>query len=209
MTDPYSVLGVSPSASDDEIKEAYRNLAKKYHPDQYAESPLKELADEKMKQINEAYDEITNQRRANGGSSYSSNRHSGGYNTVNDSNSGFADVRRLINTNRIADAEEVLNGVPDDRRSAEWYFLKGSVLFRKGWLDEARTHFERAVQMEPNNMEYRNAMNQVTNQGRGVYGGYNPRQGNAGGCNSCDVCSSLICADCCCECMGGDLISCC
>ncbi len=209
MTNPYEVLGVSPDAGDDEIKEAYRNLAKKYHPDQYSESPLKELADEKMKKINEAYDEITNQRKANGGASYSRGG-TASYNTVNESNSGFADVRRFINANRIADAEEILNGVPENQRSAEWYFLKGSVLFRKGWLDEARAHFERAVQIEPGNMEYRNAMNQVMNQGRGVYGGYNPQQQrNAGGCNSCDCCSSLICADCCCECMGGDLISCC
>ena len=64
MTDPYKVLGVSPSATDEEVKDAYRKLAKKYHPDQYADSPLKDLADEKMKEINEAYDAITAQRKA-------------------------------------------------------------------------------------------------------------------------------------------------
>lgn len=67
MTDPYKVLGVSPSATDEEVKDAYRKLAKKYHPDQYADSPLKDLADEKMKEINEAYDAITAQRKAGGG----------------------------------------------------------------------------------------------------------------------------------------------
>ena len=66
MTDPYKVLGVSPSATDDEVKDAYRKLAKKYHPDQYADSPLKDLADEKMKEINEAYDAITAQRKGGG-----------------------------------------------------------------------------------------------------------------------------------------------
>ena len=63
MSDPYKVLGVSPNATDEEVKTAYRELAKKYHPDNYADSPLADLAGEKMKEINEAYDEITNQRR--------------------------------------------------------------------------------------------------------------------------------------------------
>ena len=56
--DPYKVLGVSPSASDDEIKAAYRKLVKKYHPDRYTDSALKEQAAEKIKEINAAYAEI-------------------------------------------------------------------------------------------------------------------------------------------------------
>ena len=86
----------------------------------------------------------------------------------------------------------------------------GSIAYRRGWLEEAKDHFSRACQMDPGNPEYSAALNQAMNQGSGVYGGYRPNANmNAGGCNSCDVCSSLICADCCCECMGGDLISCC
>ena len=77
MTDPYKVLGVSPSATDEEVKDAYRKLAKKYHPDQYADSPLKDLADEKMKEINEAYDAITAQRKSGGSRGYN-----GAYNSV-------------------------------------------------------------------------------------------------------------------------------
>lgn len=210
MSDPYKVLGVSPSATDDQIKEAYRNLAKKYHPDQYGDSPLKDLADEKMKEINEAYDTITSQRKA--GSSYSAGSAGGSSNWggAGRANSNFSDVRSYIMAGRIAEAEQILNGVPPERRNAEWYFLKGSVLYRRGWLEEAKDHFSRACQMDPGNPEYSAALNQAMNQGSGMYGGYNPRGNmNAGGCNSCDVCSSLICADCCCECMGGDLISCC
>ena len=204
MTDPYKVLGVSPSATDEQVKEAYRNLAKKYHPDQYAESPLKELADEKMKEINEAYDAITAQRKAG------NHAYAGGYNPVGgNSSSGFNDVRSLIMSGRIADAEQILNGVPPERRNAEWYFLKGSVLYRRGWLEEAKDHFSRACQMDPGNGEYSAALNQAMNRGSGMYGGYNPNSTMAGNCNSCDLCSSLICADCCCECMGGDLIPCC
>ncbi len=204
MTDPYKVLGVSRSATDEEIKDAYRRLAKKYHPDQYAESPLKELADEKMKEINEAYDAITAQRRGGG--------YTGGQNTVNyrgSGGSGFGDVRSLIMTGRIADAEQILNGVPADRRNAEWYFLKGSVLYRRGWLEEAKDHFSRACQMDPGNGEYSAALSQAMNQRSGMYGGYNANQAMNGSCNTCDMCSGLLMADCCCECMGGDLIPCC
>ncbi len=209
MSDPYKALGVSPSATDEEIKEAYRGLAKKYHPDQYADSPLKELADEKMKEINEAYDAITAQRKAGGGYGGRGGGYSAGYNPVGGRrDSGFNDVRNLIMAGRLADAEQLLNGVPGERRNAEWYFLKGSVLYRRGWLEEAKDHFSRACQMDPGNGEYSAALNQAMNQGSGMYGGYSPNMA-AGGCNSCDMCSSLICADCCCECMGGDLIPCC
>ena len=123
MTDPYKVLGVSPSASDEEIKDAYRKLAKKYHPDQYADSPLKDLADEKMKEINEAYDAIVAQRKAGG----AGRGYGGGYNNVGQNgNSSFSDVRSYIMAGRIADAEQILNGVPPPGAgNAEWYFLKG------------------------------------------------------------------------------------
>lgn len=213
MSDPYKVLGVSPSATDEEIKAAYRELAKKYHPDNYANTPLADFATEKMKEINEAYDTIVSQRRNGGqyqqqpGGDYQNYGYGGGNSYYR--NSGFNDVRNLIMTGRIADAEQILNGVPMDGRNAEWYFLKGTVLYKRGWLEEASNHFTRACQMDPNNPEYRAAMNQVVNQRSGRYGGYNPNMQGTGGCNSCDVCSSLICADCCCECMGGDLIACC
>ena len=213
MSDPYKVLGVSPSATDEEIKSAYRELAKKYHPDNYANTPLAEFATEKMKEINEAYDTIVSQRRnGTGQRQQGSYQQPGRYQNYNNPyrSSGFSDVRNLIMNGRIADAEQILNGVPMDGRNAEWYFLKGTVLYRRGWVEEAANHFSRACQMDPMNPEYRAAMNQMNNQRSGRYGGYNPNmQGSGGGCNACDVCSSLMCADCCCECMGGDLISCC
>ena len=80
MNDPYSVLGVSPDASDEEIKRAYRELARKYHPDNYQNNPLADLAEEKMKAINEAYDAITKQR---------SGRSSGGYQSAYQQQGGY------------------------------------------------------------------------------------------------------------------------
>ena len=120
MNDPYSVLGVSPSASDEEVKKAYRELARKYHPDNYQNNPLADLAEEKMKEINEAYDAIVAQRKAGG----AGRGYGGGYNNVGQNgNSSFSDVRSYIMAGRIADAEQILNGVPPQRRNAEWYFL--------------------------------------------------------------------------------------
>lgn len=194
MKDAYEVLGISRGATDDEVKEAYRQLARKYHPDNYGDNPLSDLAKEKMQEINEAYDAIIRERR------------SGGTNTA--SGTSYADIRNLIRTGRTADAETLLDGVPAPSRDAEWYFLKGSVLYKKGWLDEAFNHFSTATRMDPGNREYRAAYDQLDHQRR--TGAYRPVGGPAaGGCSGCDVCQGLICADCCCECMGGDLIRCC
>lgn len=199
MKDPYSVLGVPKNATDDQIKSAYRELARKYHPDNYTDNPLSDLAAEKMKEINDAYDEIVNERKG-----YSSGS-SGSYNSSAASN--FPEVRNLIKQGRLEQAQEVLDGVQPSMRDAEWYFLNGTVLYRRGWFDSAFTSFATACRMNPNNQEYqaayRNAQNQAGNQ-------YNPyRTAGVGACNSCDCCTNLLCADCCCECMGGDLIPCC
>ncbi len=212
MTDPYKVLGVSPNASDDEIKAAYRQLAKKYHPDNYANNPLADLAEEKMREINEAYDMIQSMRvsRGNGGG----NSSSAGYNSYNNSyNAGeFGDIRRLINLNKIIEADELLEGIPQSGRNAEWHYLKGVIHYKRGWLEEAMKHFQTANRMDPNNMEYTTALNQMMWQRQNARpaGGYRTyTYGGNPGCSSCDLCTSLICADCCCECMGGDLIRCC
>lgn len=199
MRDPYEVLGVSKNATDEEIKNAYRNLARKYHPDNYADNPLADLAGEKMKEINDAYDAIMNGRK--------SGKKSG--TNYNNPNSKFSDVRSLIMQGRLDDAQVLLDGVPLSDRDAEWHFLNGSVLYKRGWFNDAYSNFSTAVRMEPDNAEYRQALNNIQRQGAGGYGNPYRTGSNMGGCSSCDVCSSLICADCCCECMGGDLIPCC
>lgn len=220
MTDPYQVLGVSPSATDEQIKSAYRELARKYHPDNYANNPLADLAQEKMKEINEAYDQIQRQRKQqqqsySGQASANRGYSNAGYSRQSYSGQGrsqFADIRQLLNSNRLSEAEELLEGIPQQRRDAEWYYLRGRVFYVHGWLDQAYSYYTRAVQMNPGNAEYQTALNQLMwqrNTGRpsGGYGDY--RNVQSGGMSGCDMCSGLICADCCCECMGGDLISCC
>lgn len=190
MIDPYKVLGISSAASDEEVKKAYRELARKYHPDHYQGDPLSDLAEEKMKEITAAYDQIMDMRRGGAGAQDPA----GGP-------SQFSDIRRMINSNRIAQAEELLDGVPQASRDAEWYFLKGSVFYTRGWLDEAYRHFNEAVQKNPNNPEYRMALQQMSWQRAH---GSNPGAMPGGMyCSPCNFCTSMVCADCCCQCMGG------
>lgn len=207
MMDPYKVLGVSPNATDQQVKEAYRELAKKYHPDAYADNPLADLASEKMKEINEAYDTIMNMRR-------SGNNQSNRYGSSSSGASQFADIRRLINENRTVEAEELLDGIPPQSRDAEWHFLKGSIQYKKGYLDSAYTYFSTACRMNPTNAEYAAALNTLNYQRMGgTYpgrnGGYRMDATPIVGCSPCDLCCGLMYADCCCECLGGDLIDCC
>ena len=205
MNDPYQTLGVSRNATDEQIKQAYKELARKYHPDNYANNPLSDLAESKMKEINEAYDAIIKERK--GGA----NTGAGG--SYSNPNGEFNDIRMMINQNRLEQAQELLDGVAINKRTAEWYFLNGTVLYKRGWFDDAYTSFSTACRMAPNNMEYRAMLDRLNRQRMGGfnnYGGYNTGSyNNSGGCSACDLCQCLICSDCCCDCMGGDLISCC
>ena len=203
MTDPYKVLGVSPDASDDEIKKAYRALARKYHPDKYRDSDLADLASEKMKEVNAAYEEIQNIRK-NGGSSqssYSNNNSQGGYNYGGGTSKNplYNEIRRYLNDGNIAAAEAKLFEVHEGDRVAEWNFLYGCVLIKKGQYVDAQRYIDIACSMDPYNHEYRAAKDQLRRQAQG-YGGYDsaPRVG----CSCCDICAGLMCMDCLCSCMG-------
>ena len=162
MNDPYQVLGFSESATDDEVKRAYRELARKYHPDNYHDNPLADLAQEKMKEINAAYEEI-NKRRSGGGRTTGAS-YTGGWQQSygsGGSSSVFQQVRAAIQMGDIARAEALLNNTGD--HNAEWNFLKGAVCYRRGWMDEAMRYYQTACQMEPNNPEYQRALNLMRN----------------------------------------------
>ncbi len=202
MNDPYKVLGVSRDASDEEIKKAYRELARKYHPDNYVDNPLSDLVQEKMKEINEAYDQIQKMRAggsSSGGRSYSSDE--GG-----DYTSELYRIRNMVNAGRYSEADITLDSIPQNARNAEWNFLKGCVLAQRGAYYEAARYYETACYLDPNNGEYRRALDILRSRGASHGQPYRTSQSSD---TACDCCSSLICADCCCECMGGDLIRCC
>lgn len=189
MTDPYQILNVPSTASDEEVKKAYRELARKYHPDNYHDNPLADLAQEKMKEINAAYDEI--QRRRSGAGSSSGSRSYGGsqsYTGYSSGNSVYARIRAAINQNDLSTAEQLLSQVSD--HDAEWNYLKGTLCYRRGWIDEARRYFQNACQMDPGNVEYRRALNRVENG----EAGYRPDgyEVYSTGCGN-NVCSKVLC----------------
>jgi curved DNA-binding protein CbpA len=211
IEDPYKVLGVSPGASDEEIKKAYRELARKYHPDNYASSPLADFASEKMKEINTAYDEIQKIRAAaqsgQAGNGYGGSHSSYGY-YDGENGESFKTVREYINAGRYSDADLILNSLPVSARNAEWNFLNGCVLAQKNWFYYAQKYFETACYLDPSNAEYRQALNSIR-YARTDHSARNNKNATDGldSCLSC--CRTLLCLNCCCSCLGGDLFRCC
>lgn len=211
MNNPYEVLGIKEGASEDEIKKAYREQVKKYHPDQYQDNPLSKLAEEKLREINEAYDYLMKNPSPKRQSSYNGN--SGNYGGGNRSwaNQGdgdfFNQVKSHINSGNIKLAEDMLEGSGD--RTAPWYYLKGLIFMRRGWYNEAYNHIQTAVNMDPSNYEYRNTLNRMSNSNNAYRTNSFNRGYNQSNNDLCTICQCLWCSDCCCECAGGDLISCC
>ena len=205
MKDPYSILGVSRDATDDEIKKAYYELVKKYHPDNYGQdNPLKDLANEKMQEVNEAYDEIQ-RLRAGGASSDSGSYYNG--------SGQFNHIRVLINKRRFNEAGKQLASVDKIDRTAEWHYLMSVVLMQRGSVNDAMRELEIACSMDPGNDEYQRAKTMFNNTARGYGSTYygaapNHQRQRSSSDDACDCCMNLICLDCLCECMGGDLIRC-
>lgn len=193
MNDPYRVLGISQNATDAEIKAAYYDAVRKYHPDQYKNNPLSDLAEEKLKEINQAYDEIQ-KLRASANNSHSQSSYAG--------DATYSTIRSKINSGDLNGAEAMLNAM--QAKDAEWYYLKGMVFRMRGWHEEANRFFAQSYSMNPNNMEYARAY-QEGNARSAYYTGRSNRAGDG----MCNCLSSLCLADCCCECLGGDLITCC
>ena len=192
------------TATDEEIKKAYRELARKYHPDNYHDNPLADLAQERMKEINAAYEQITKERSGGnrpGGSGsyggyggYQQQYYGGGQSSV------LQQVRIAIQTGNISRAEALLANYGD--HNGEWNFLKGAVCYRRGWMDEAKRYYETACQMEPDNLEYQQALRYME---RGTRSAYRPEGGEFGTelCGGNDLCWRMCCAYMmCCNCGG-------
>ena len=218
VTDPRKVLGVSETASQDEIKRAYRRKAKECHPDLHPNDPD---AAKKMNELNEAYDMLMNpekyanrqqQQNPYGGNPYGQQ---GGYDPFSDFFGGFgygsyggyqtqgnppqeqagdsdpvrAAIRDIL-AGRYASACSILQNVPSTGRNARWYYLSGVANHGAGNQIQALEHMKRAVQLSPNNATYQALLRQYQQAGQ-TY------QTNASGYNTWAMDPSKLCMSLC------------
>lgn len=224
MQDPYKILETKSTATDAEIKKAFIELKNKYDPDNYEKPNLKQIASEKTKEIEQAFDEIMNKRRLDrlqsGKSTFDSSKsnfsnHDEFSSSNNNSSPDFAYIESLLNLNRLDEAQNLLNSVNENERPAEWFYLKGLLLFKKGWLEEALNFLNAAVRMNPTNKKYAATLQQIRWQRSGNFGPFSHDQTNqqsaypqTSSCSFCDACAGMMCANAICSCcednaMGG------
>lgn len=205
MLNPYSVLGVERGASDEEIKKAYRNLSRKYHPDANINNPNKAQAEEKFKEIQAAYNQIMDERQNGSYSNSYSDNYSYGYNSYGSQGAGSVEMQaaaNYINARQFAAAMNVLYSIPDSGRNGQWYFFASVASQGLGNLNDAREYISRAIALEPSNFRYRQ-FEQSINFSRNwyenrsaSYGYYRPYSGVARWCISMAF-LNLICNLCC------------
>lgn len=195
----YQILELAPNATEQQIKDAYINLAQKYTPDNYQAGPLKEEAEKKMTDLNEAFDTLMSYVRT-GSSPYTA--------TDSTNNNGqqaptrYMAIRELINNGHPDEALAELGALSDAGTDAEWNFLMGSAYYAKGMLSNALRYFEQAVNLEPQNPEYQAALRNLNNTANGQmpgnpYGTNTNASGAAVNC-ACNTCLTMCCLNACC-----------
>lgn len=216
--DPFVILGVERGATQNEIYTAYKNLRNRYEEERFMEGEAGADAARKLQEIDIAYAEAI--------------EHSHNSATFEDAADKFAEIKQAVTDKNLDKAQQLLDKV--NIRDAEWHYYQSIVFYEKSWFAECKKQLQIALELEPNNEKYRKSLNNLeaklnresenqnqqrqyeqSNRTYGAAGGgnrsYNQNMGaqrsQTDGC--CNVCTGLLCADCCCECMGGDLIRCC
>ena len=204
--DPYKVLGVSPDASDEEIKKVYRDLVKKYHPDKYRDDPaMAPMAEEKIREINAAYDKIQDIRSGktpdyssgsynSGGSYYNGHSGSYGYGNGYSQDQKYARIINFLQNGMIIQAFSALMSIPESQRDAEWYYLCGIINEQLGRYSGAYNCYRTAANMDPSNQTFRNKADQFENITREYSRRAEENTSDAGYCISardCCLCSSI------------------
>lgn len=224
MNNPYQVLGVSSNASEEEIKKAYRNLSRRYHPDANVNNPNKAQAEERFKEIQQAYQQIMKERTEGYHGSYQSGGQGsrgqgfgdfgdfGGFGGYGQSD-GYEEDNYLraagnyVRNGYYREARNVLDGMEARMRNARWYYYSALAHAGLGNQVAAMEHAKKAVAMEPGNMDYRRLAHSFENG----EDWYQQRQYSYGRpySSSGDICMKLCIANMICNlCCGGGGICC-
>ncbi len=196
--DPYLTLRITPDASDEQVRAAYRECMRGFVLKD--ESELTDDDRRAMREYDAAYDAIVAQRQSSGG-------YSGGH------SADLAEVRNLIRKNKLNEAQDILNSVNQQAKTAEWYYLQGLIQQRKGWFNAAMENYAIAVRMEPSNPEFNQAYENMAGRRTGGYDTRSTEQrarsSRGSDCSCCDICTGLTLANCICELCDGDGNFCC
>ena len=206
MIDPYSTLGISRDASDEEVKKAYRKLSRKYHPDANIDNPNKEQAEEKFKQVQQAYEQIMKEReQGTGYGNYGSNNYGGFGGFSGQSDSGYQDeeaMRRQAAANYIQSGHyrEAMNVLQSlSQRNGQWYYLSSMANMGLGNNVNALNDIKEAIRLEPDNAQYQMLLRQMEGGGSWYQEMQNPFGGMTGGDDYCmKLClANMACSLCC------------
>lgn len=215
---PFIILGVSENATKEELYSAYREMRVKYESQRFEPGEIGEEACAKLEEIDSAYNDALDIISKRSEREYSDYRTEYVEQMLNKADQAIRD-------GKIDEAQGYLDDC--STRTARWHYLQSAVFYRKNWVGDALKQLELACNMDPSNTKYRDAkasMEQhmranTTSQESSFYNNGNRQERSYAdtreyhthrrGCTVCDICNGLICADCCCECCGGDLISCC
>lgn len=214
--DPYLILGLKDDATQQQVEDAYRALRKEYEEKCFAEGEEGARAARKLTELDQAYNDCLEdlQDRVK----------------ISDFGNVLKHVEALIKEGKLDDAQDALDKI--EPRDGEWHYMQAQIYYRRNWHTESKNQLEIAMNLDPSNVKYSRTYKRLTdmlaganiNQGQGAgqqtqarsgyadtRGGYQrPVNDGADNVNACcNTCSTLICCDCCCECMGGDLIPCC
>lgn len=211
-TNPFVILGVDKNATQSEILEAYKQKRAYYQAHVFDEGESGAQAASMLNQLDDAYQQAMEMAVESA-------------TVTGEGESAYEQVKQAIRSKDIETAQKLL----DDMyyRGAEWHYYQSVVFYEKNWLNDTKKQLEIALQMDPQNEKYQHALDNLKKKidgsrpydkegAQGVYNAdstqtdrtYTQRDGAVAD-GICSACQALWCADCCCECMGGDLIRCC
>lgn len=211
-TNPFVILGVDKNATQSEILEAYKQKRAYYQAHVFDEGESGAQAASMLNQLDDAYQQAMEMAVESA-------------TVTGEGESAYEQVKQAIRSKDIETAQKLLDDM--SYRGAEWHYYQSVVFYEKNWLNDTKKQLEIALQMDPQNEKYQHALDNLKKKidglrpydKEGAQGAYNAdstqtdrtytQRDGAVADGICSACQALWCADCCCECMGGDLIRCC